>query len=1052
MPQKDNKYNSGNLLIDIFSRISDGVIALDLDWNIAFVNQKATALFNRKFSKEIIGKHFWTEFPEKTTQPIYDACCRAMDKQESVIFEDFDKLFNKWYENRVYPSQDGLTIYIIDITDRKRSEDILLQTQFTVDNAREGVLWIDENGRFLYVNNAVCSALGYSKEELTQMKIFDIDPRMTDEIWPEQWNKTIDKRDYVFETIHKSKNGKIIPVEISVSAMNIDGKVFHCSFIRDITERKMIEKERENDNYLFRTLIDNLPNAVFVKDKNYRKILYNSLHQSYVAYHLKSLGIELKGEILGKTDFDIYPKEFAEKYFVNDQKVVSGGEERLFEEEQGVSPFGQPIWQLVSKIPLRDKNGEIIGMVGITTDITAQKKIELALQKTKEELIKINRAQQMLSRCNKILIRATCENHLLNDVCKIIVEVGKYNFAWVGYTEGNDISRIRPVAKARLNDDFLSDFKVTSEDTEHEHASILEALGSNEPMILRGPFRQDIYSQWYEDAASGNYVSSITLPIKYNENTFGVLNVYSSQPDSFSDPEALLLKELADDLAFGIVTLRDQAKKVMAEKGLEVSEERLGQAIRVSNIGIFDHDHVTGQIQWSEHMLEIFGWENEISSINKFISSIYPEDKEKIIKAVKRAHDPSGDGRFSVEHRIIRSDGAVRWLTTRSQTYFRNDGTNLYAARTVGASLDITESKLAEQELKKLYVAIEQSPASVVITNTKGEIEYVNAMFTKMSGFSSNEIKGKQLRILKKSANQEIWDILLSGSEWKGEYYNKNKDGSFYWESTLLSPIINDEGIITNFLAIQEDISDKKKTYEELILAKEIAEEANRVKDVFLANMSHELRTPLIVILGYSQLFLEVSNDPDTLKMADGIRKGGIRLLNTLNSILDLTRIGSDRFELDLKIVDLPEEIKNIYESFQETASAKKIEYSIQILKDHLYTNIDLRIFDTILKNLLDNAYKFTNMGSITVICGIEDDNMVYITVKDTGIGIAEIHQESIFEEFHQVSEGINRDYQGLGLGLAITKKYVEILGGNISVESKLGEGSSFTIRFPSAS
>ena len=239
---------------------------------------------------------------------------------------------------------------------------------------------------------------------------------------------------------------------------------------------------------------------------------------------------------------------------------------------------------------------------------------------------------------------------------------------------------------------------------------------------------------------------------------------------------------------------------------------------------------------------------------------------------------------------------------------------------------------------------------------------------------------------------------------------------------------------------------------EELILAKDIAEEANRVKDVFLANMSHELRTPLIVVLGYSQLLVEVSTDADIVKMADGIRKGGIRLLNTLNSILELTRIGSDRFELDLKIVDLIEEIKTIFEKFREAASEKNIDYSMQILNDHLLVTTDQRIFGTILNNLIDNAVKFTNEGSVTVICGIETDNMVYVTVKDSGIGIAETDKEVIFEEFHQVSEGINREYQGLGLGLAITKKYVQILGGKILVNSRLGSGSSFTILFPSAS
>jgi PAS domain S-box-containing protein len=396
--------------------------------------------------------------------------------------------------------------------------------------------------------------------------------------------------------------------------------------------------------------------------------------------------------------------------------------------------------------------------------------------------------------------------------------------------------------------------------------------------------------------------------------------------------------------------------------------------------------------------------------------------------------------------------GKVTWVSTTKVPLKDSEGKII---GTFGLSRDITDMMLTEQELKKLYFAIEQSPAAVILTDANGKIEYVNAMFTKMSGYTPDDITGKVLKILKddnhRIGNQNVWDTLLRGSEWKGEFYNKRKDGIYYWESALLSPIYDDEENITNILAIQEDITEKKKVLEELILAKERAEEANNAKDIFLKNMSHELRTPLIVILGYSQLIMEESNETTMSNMAAGIRKGGIRLLNAINSILDLSMIKSDNSELELNNVNIVDDIKNAFDTFQQAAQEKKIEYCLQILNDQLFTKMDQRVFRTIIENLIDNAIKFTNQGSITIISGVDSDNTIYVTVKDTGIGIAKEHHELIFEEFRQVSEGINREYQGTGLGLTITNKYIDILGGTISVESELGAGSSFTVRFPFA-
>ncbi len=430
-------------------------------------------------------------------------------------------------------------------------------------------------------------------------------------------------------------------------------------------------------------------------------------------------------------------------------------------------------------------------------------------------------------------------------------------------------------------------------------------------------------------------------------------------------------------------------------------------------------------------------------------TALHPDDHEQDIKDMLtlKSNKPCIS-----EIRTITKSGKTVWVRVYASPVW-DDKTNTLKGIT-GAVQDITERKVSEQELKKLYTAIEQSPAAIVITDIYGKIEYVNAMFSKTTGFSPEEIKGEFLMILKpdknfKDLNTQVWNTISNGKEWRGEYFNEKKDGSFYWESTLISPIKDGKGIITNYLAVQEDVTEKKITLNELVLAKEKAEEAIKVKNVFLANMSHELRTPLIGILGYSEMLTAELKQLDLLEMAMGIRRSGNRLLNTLNLILDLTRIESDKFELNVKTTNLKNEIEFVYHIFYGAALEKKINFSMQFIDRRLYAKVDDRIFKIILENIINNAIKFTNKGSITIIAGIEKNETVYIEIKDTGIGIAKEHQDIIFEEFRQVSEGISRDYQGTGLGLSITKKYVEILGGNITVTSELGMGSSFILRFP---
>jgi PAS domain S-box-containing protein len=502
--------------------------------------------------------------------------------------------------------------------------------------------------------------------------------------------------------------------------------------------------------------------------------------------------------------------------------------------------------------------------------------------------------------------------------------------------------------------------------------------------------------------------------------------------------------------AWGIVKETEARKSI--EKNLLESEERYRSISTVASDYMFSsrlqpdgslkHNWVAGAFE------TITGYTyNEYVARGGWLAALHPDDLKQDEEDMKKLLN---NEKVISEIRTIAKNGNIVWVRVYAHPVWDEKNNRLLAI--TGAVQDITSRKKAEEELKKLYKATEQSPASIIITNIKGEIEYVNETFKKVSGYALDEVIGKYLRILNPERNKDskqIWDTIFSGSEWRGEYLNKKKDGSTYWESTLISPIKSDDGKITNIIAIQEDISEKKKNYEELILAKEKAENANRVKNIFLANMSHELRTPLIGILGYSEMLKNDLQQEDKKEMAMGILRSGNRLLNTLNLILDLTKFESDRFELNLKKINLVDEIKIAYETFKGAAMDKKLDFLLRLENETLLAKMDERMFKIILENLINNAIKFTSKGSITIIAGIENNKIIFIRIEDTGIGIAKEHHDVIFEEFRQVSEGINRDYQGTGLGLSITKKYVEILNGNISVESMLGEGSVFTIRFP---
>lgn len=370
--------------------------------------------------------------------------------------------------------------------------------------------------------------------------------------------------------------------------------------------------------------------------------------------------------------------------------------------------------------------------------------------------------------------------------------------------------------------------------------------------------------------------------------------------------------------------------------------------------------------------------------------------------------------------------------------------------------VDISNLKLAERNLKLLYKAIEQSPTTFVITNTEGEIEYVNPKFTELTGYSFQEVFEQNPRILKSGVHpqdfyENLWDTITSGNTWTGELCNRKKDGTLYWENTLISPIVNDLNEITNYIKISEDVTEKKRIYEEIIFAKQKAEESEKLKTAFLQNMSHEIRTPLNGVIGFSNLLAKKElSKTEIFEYSSIIQVSAQRLLEIVNNILDISKIETGQINLSYSEFSVNTLIKNIYSIFSLTAREKGVElnYSVALDDNLSMINSDETKIHQILSNLVNNALKFTKEGSIDFGYEVKDDNLIFF-VNDTGIGIPSDMQSKIFERFVQADMGLTRNFEGAGLGLSICRGLVQLLGGDIWLESELGKGSKFYFSVP---
>ena len=434
-----------------------------------------------------------------------------------------------------------------------------------------------------------------------------------------------------------------------------------------------------------------------------------------------------------------------------------------------------------------------------------------------------------------------------------------------------------------------------------------------------------------------------------------------------------------------------------------------------------------------------------------------PATREGVLNALRerRMHE--------AEHRVRHKDGTVRWIWARGHGVFADDGSLRFIE---GLNLDMTRQKRAEENLReseRRWRSLAEALPQLVWTATPdGACDYFSTQWTKFTGVPASQLLGwRWLEVLHpddREATRLSWAESVAGrGAYDVEYRVHRSDGEYRWFKTRGVPIRDSEGGMFKWFGTCTDITDGKLAEEELRLAKEAAESANRAKDEFLANVSHEIRTPMNAILGMTDLALDTPLTEDQRQYMTTVKSAADALLGVINDILDFAKIEAGRLELDPADFSLDSVLGSTLRALAVRAHKQGLELVCQQRPDVPDALVgDAGRLRQVLINLVGNAIKFTECGEVVVLVENADEPVqegevsLRFTVTDTGIGIPLDKQAKIFRAFEQEDTSTTRKYGGTGLGLTIAARLVGLLGGAIRVESEPGRGSTFgfTARF----
>ena len=659
---------------------------------------------------------------------------------------------------------------------------------------------------------------------------------------------------------------------------------------------------------------------------------------------------------------------------------------------------GRPFWNALRISPVRDDSGQVSHFLGVLTDVTERKNFEHKLQES--------------------------EQFIRNVLDSLFV------FAGVCTPDGILVEANR---------------------------AALDAAGLHAEDVLGKPFEQAYWwsfsaesQQQLQNAiqkASGGEASRYDATVRLSEDQFIVI-----------DFQLVPMRDSQGHITHLIPSGIDISERKRAEQAIQASDERFRLLLDSTAEAIYGVDTEGNCTFCNAACVKMLGYRSS--------DELLGQNMHRLIHHSREDQTPYHVQDCPIYKVMAGGDG----IEVNNEVFWRADNTPLpvmywsypmhHDGRPVGAVvtfLDISERREAERRLQRQASLLELSHDAILIWGEASGITFWNKGAEALYGYSKDEALSQNPHSLLKTVHPqplaEIEAELQSRGQWEGELRQENKNGRRVIVSSR-HQLVQEAGKSSQVFEINRDISDRKQFEQSMREAQQAAENANRSKSQFLANMSHEIRTPMTAILGYADVLVSQLSNPDDLECVDTIKRNGRYLLDIVNDILDLSKIEAGKFEVqeqDCSPVELVADVRSLMEvRAQEKRLPLRVEFENAIPETIRTDPVRLR---QILINLLSNAIKFTDQGHVKLSVRYLDEQQspqLRFQVSDTGIGISAEQQQLLFQPFTQVDASHTRRYGGTGLGLAISRRLAEMLGGQICLQSSLGQGSVLTLTVPS--
>jgi PAS domain S-box-containing protein len=722
---------------------------------------------------------------------------------------------------------------------------------------------------------------------------------------------------------------------------------------------------------------------------------------------------------------------------------------------------------------IRDDAGGVMRLDGIARDIT-----ELKVQE--QRIMRLSRIQAVLSGINSLIVRVRDRQQLLEKACRIAVNIGGFGIAWIGMLDQKTLD-IVPAACAGMGAESLM---TTSRNTALPDTPLGQGLVGRAIRERRPVFSNDLISEpgqggaRRQEAVRRGYRSLIALPLVVGDKAVGSMSLFAREPNFFDEEEFNLLTELAGNVSFALDLIQKGA-------ALEETEKKLDDILGTLQEVVWSMNPDSGRIVY----LNAAVWQLTRRAASDFLaqprlwrSMIHRDDRTSVRSSIRRL---LREGELTHEFRIVLADGDVRTVESRARVR-RNELGKI--VRIDGTISDITERKVAEAAISKaaqrLEIALEGSQISVWESDLRTNEVWLDPTWAAYLGKAAAEtrttaselltrvhpddrhsVKQAAVQVMKGEVGSYVIEhrVMSDSGEWKwilnrGRVIERDVDGPLRMCGTN-ADITEHKQAEAALRQLNDELEDKvvARTVD-LQRARQEAEEANHAKSSFLATMSHEIRTPMNGVIGMIDVLHQTSLRGDQVEMVDLIRESAFSLLGIINDILDFSKIEAGKLELEEEPISLSDVVEGVCNLLTGMAEKKDVALFLFIdpaIPKHVVGDA-LRLRQ-VLVNLANNAVKFSSgqsySGRVLIRTLIVERTPAKITVEfwviDNGIGMDDETQARLFTAFTQADVSTTRRFGGTGLGLAIANYLVELMGGEITVQSEPGEGSTFKARLP---